>query len=834
MKTLPRPSEIRRWLGDPDSVKLAGQPGDEQEFESRFASLAYLQLKDRSPKLTDYVVGFQMVDRSEDKKKAVGFFGLKAGDTWMYAPAFYVGGDMKGGELLYVRSWELFVPRNDRWVNHLISRRPSSLGKGTSDGPSKFRPNRPDVRRMVRPWELGGTKMGAVKVGTVVVAAPGWDAGAKVAAAELAAGFEAALPFFGALAVDPDRVAAKFAGAAGASDLRKYAGDAGAAHAMLAAAAMSPGVKIGFDRFYGPRFLAALAGTLRSAEIKRAAAIDLADGKKPKFRVAVTETDTVVQRFADRAPDSFKAKLKADLVDADTPGLEEGTRAEALTDGIAVEDRRPEGSASTAYRLEDDGPSGFQTVDQPGVYEVLTRRDGLEKCLVFPGPFGHDGRRTGTLVVPVASPGKAVLAAADRVWARADRGPESLSKAIDGLAGSDAPKERGTYAVVGPDGLATCPFSVSSDAGDGLYRVCWEDDVAIENRSYSDYAGYKRPTYAGFGAGLYEPWNAPVWFTGHPTGAMEHRHRELYVPDGYKVVQLVAPAPKDDSYENSPGKKFRDREILALGWPEDIQLQVKASGREMAVEPKTAGCVLVRDGDVRWECPVKAAQLYLVLEAGLTKAAAAEILAEAARKPVSFVVKRARREFDPGGGRLTDDQRDAPPIPEQEYGDTIDNGGDGLSTQVIGPQFDAVPVDSVNDTMEAPGEYDPFYRPDEEAVQSAQQAADSGLKEVFDASMLTSIARKLSKRPAIDNDIGSMVQAMSRTGTILCLTYYHPETFAEIYGKAELPDLEKSLQTTFEALGDTILDLKEKSGEGRAAIDLGGVGMPDTVSKDEE
>jgi len=225
-----------------------------------------------------------------------------------------------------------------------------------------------------------------------------------------------------------------------------------------------------------------------------------------------------------------------------------------------------------------------------------------------------------------------------------------------------------------------------------------------------------------------------------------------------------------------------------------------------------------------------------VLEAGLRKTAAAELvqLTRTQSRPVEFaVVKTARRYGDVGGGRLTEDVPDAPAFPEEQSDETIDNGGSGLSTRMTEGQFDASPVESLRDTVTEPSDYDPYYRPDEQAVQSAQQAADSGLKEVFDASMLTSIARKLSRRPAIDNDIGSMVQAMSRLGMILCLCYYHPENFAEIYGKSELPDLEKSIQASFEALGDTILDLKEKSGEGRAAIDLGGVGMPDTVAKDE-
>src|SRR5262245_48220755 len=97
----------------------AASIGGEQEsgFEQAFASLAYAYVKDKSPRLIDFMVGFQLVDRNEDNTKAMGVFGFKAGDEWLYGPVFFLNGDLKGHELLYLKKSDTFVPQKENWVN---------------------------------------------------------------------------------------------------------------------------------------------------------------------------------------------------------------------------------------------------------------------------------------------------------------------------------------------------------------------------------------------------------------------------------------------------------------------------------------------------------------------------------------------------------------------------------------------------------------------------------------------------------------------------------------------------------------------------------------------
>ena len=59
--------------------------GGNPNFERSFADLAYAHLKDKAPKLLDFLVGFQVMDKNDDETKAAGVFGFQVGKQWFYA-----------------------------------------------------------------------------------------------------------------------------------------------------------------------------------------------------------------------------------------------------------------------------------------------------------------------------------------------------------------------------------------------------------------------------------------------------------------------------------------------------------------------------------------------------------------------------------------------------------------------------------------------------------------------------------------------------------------------------------------------------------------------------
>ena len=223
-------------------VKQATLGGEQSEgFEQAFSSLAYAYLKDKAPRLLDFIIGFQLVDRNEDNTKAVGIFGFKVGDQWLYAPVFFLNGDLKGHELLYLKKQDMFVPLKENWVNHVISRKPHILGEASAKNTFQLGGLLPNLNRLASP-----------PVATKFSADIGFNC------SEWAQPF---LPFLAAVVADKfDVVFAKHAHVAEALDLRNVLRSfplLKLAHEK--AYQKYPLIKEGFDKFYGKDFWAKMA-----------------------------------------------------------------------------------------------------------------------------------------------------------------------------------------------------------------------------------------------------------------------------------------------------------------------------------------------------------------------------------------------------------------------------------------------------------------------------------------------------------------------------------------------------------------------------------------------
>ena len=72
----------------------------DQEFEKAFSALAHTELEQKAPVLFPYLVGFQLVNKTDDEKNAVAVFGFKIGEQWYYCPVFWMNGMGFGGARL--------------------------------------------------------------------------------------------------------------------------------------------------------------------------------------------------------------------------------------------------------------------------------------------------------------------------------------------------------------------------------------------------------------------------------------------------------------------------------------------------------------------------------------------------------------------------------------------------------------------------------------------------------------------------------------------------------------------------------------------------------------
>lgn len=121
---------------------------DDRTFEQSVAELAVNAVKSKFPELLDYALAFQLVDRSEDDTKAVGFFGCRIGELLLYVPIFFVKGDIKGTDLGYIVEEDRFIPLTEDWINSLIKKKTFTIGEKAPEHRRHLGITGPDLRRL--------------------------------------------------------------------------------------------------------------------------------------------------------------------------------------------------------------------------------------------------------------------------------------------------------------------------------------------------------------------------------------------------------------------------------------------------------------------------------------------------------------------------------------------------------------------------------------------------------------------------------------------------------------------------------------------------------------
>ena len=76
-------------------------------------------------------IGFEVVRKSDDNTRIIGIFAFKVEDSLLFAPVFFLNGDIKG-PLLYRCDTKTFVPANKDWATYLIGSIQDSEGRGNS------------------------------------------------------------------------------------------------------------------------------------------------------------------------------------------------------------------------------------------------------------------------------------------------------------------------------------------------------------------------------------------------------------------------------------------------------------------------------------------------------------------------------------------------------------------------------------------------------------------------------------------------------------------------------------------------------------------------------
>jgi hypothetical protein len=755
------------WWRRPVShwAKAAADPsGSDTSFESAFSNLAHAYLRDKAPKLLDYEVGFQLLDKNEERTKAVGVIGFKLGEQWLYAPVFFLNGDLKGRDLLYVKGQDAFVPLKENWVNYLLGRKPVVLGDSVTRNTSQLGVQSPDLTRLSR------SPVKYAAHGTVM---PAWAVDAMAVVSRMAT----TPVHFG----DP---LGEFVRDTGRDTVRYITEKVAVAYPDLFSA---------IDDFH-PDLLRASAYTPTPvALVKRAAAPDV-----PQVTVHRRTAPTLL----------------------DGVGWSTEQREKYAAGAPVIDDRRV--TATTVYRV--DTPRHATNPTATGIYDVLVSGGDFVRCLVVhAGATGRrdvnrpdrccDSSRSVVVHLEGGSPYNYRVVDPSAVWVVGDSPRKDFEDWFcdlpDGDVGGDG--LTGCRLAIGVTGAATMPFHVSDDAvdsGTGAkgYRVDFDDSLTWG-------------TGRGLGAKPGMPVTDPmlgttksrvthVFFDTGPGRGITVRRDAALVPSGFKVLSLKSAYGDDGALAGLNFGSLGDLWTGLMDGNRKVKVRIADNG-SVSMPELPAGLVTKA-----------AAVAHLVQCEGVREAAAWAMLAATeatAGRVAEFLLVKGAAPGDPVGD-MVENAPGSPSFqdPPSEWEPTI--GGDVPATSPFA-QAEVVPDLMASRTDRSV--YDP-RTPDPSAVQGAQQAAAAGQKEVFDTAMLGPLLRVVRNDDMIDKHLGNLMKGMDSTGRLLFQYYWHGDKYADRYGKQDMPELEDLLRNVFEATGDAILTLKRKTVDplARSGVDV--------------
>lgn len=807
-------------------VKLAELGGDGQDtsFEQSFSNLAHAYLRDKAPTLLDHELGFQLVDRNQENTKAIGVFAFKVGSQRLFAPVFFLKGDLKGHELLYMRNQDMFVPLKENWLNYILNRKPNILGTGVDRNTSRLGVRPPDLNRLTQsPYKF---------------------------ASAIDPDIAPFMPLYGHLGTQDFGAAVQdFATHCQERlDLGHFLKQASlpALDSVVRLFQQKPAIAQAFDRWHG---MSVLSDAIKEAKARLDVHSVLDDPyaavnrNQPRFtRGSILEKSAADD---DNGPDA-KQKIKIitwdqSQVDGLPDDITEEDQEKLLADHLLIKDERKGDEVSVPMQV--DVEQRLSNPTETGIYQVLVKMHGFEKCLVVIDPHGPDGRKNLALVVRLDESARNWgNFSGNAVWVSGQDesllpgGEESWDKWFDSLPDTSSLSEssEGRYMVIGPRRNASCPFRVKREIGESLGTKSYEVDFSDD---FSQFRGH-HPVSSLSDANLYDRWydGQRVHIDAKDGTEMRSHQGDLFVPKGYKVLKLE-PTRADDEERKA---KDSDGPVACCGGPGwDTQSDPppiqpgNLIDATMHIMQKTASLRIDHDGlgysiNHGKSLRENPAIIHLVRDHGLTEDMSRHLLKQASvlhHRGQAFTCRvKYASPFLTDGGPSAPSYND-----EMMFGGYNPMGFNGQTQQSYGMDM---PIPEMSSANTDPSVYNvnPNNMQEPMDVAGVNQAMQTGQREVFDTAMIGSMLKAVRDDTMIDRYLPDLIKGVDRLGRILFMFYWHQDKFADRYGKQDMPELEDSLRNAFEMMGDVVLFLKQKTVEPYPEEDVRDIDLGQTAN----
>lgn len=114
-----------------DWAKHAAAVLDDEAVERAFADQAYSTVAQHAAKLMQppHFLGFELIYSNDEKTRLVGIFAFRINHELIYAPAFFLNGQVRGQEILYRVAPGRTVPLTEEWISFLLEKAQNSPGQ---------------------------------------------------------------------------------------------------------------------------------------------------------------------------------------------------------------------------------------------------------------------------------------------------------------------------------------------------------------------------------------------------------------------------------------------------------------------------------------------------------------------------------------------------------------------------------------------------------------------------------------------------------------------------------------------------------------------------------
>lgn len=737
-----------------------GDQGNDTTFEQAFSDMAHGYLREKAPRLMEYELGFQLLDRDDDTNRATGAFAFQAGSQYMLVPVFFINGAIKGMDILYLRNKDLYTPLDEDWVKMLLSRRPMPMGSSISRNLQQQGVRNPDLRQLSRPYH----KFSALLDGP-----------------------DRPVPVFTDWRVELRTTFAKMATDARVFEPLSLTGfvkqcDAAARDAFVDILQAYPAVAAGVRQFYP------------DAEIMDAVTAPRPQPAPPKQACCGMPT---LRIYGVSVLGSYPPPAELTLADR---------RALVAGETVVKDDREP---AETAKVYRTQLPEAHQNPTKTGVYEVLVVKSGdepaYEKCFV--GQLSNITGATHKCIVRRLSDNVHVLTDLQDVWTKGPEDTEATRKFWEDLpeATFEALSDGREHCLLSPSGDVLFPFSSFSkrrvagrvNALSGHFAAVGPSrsdarrtgEYALRRGNPDPRAG--APDHYAVVAGERVPDHTSVTLCFDELSGPEFVSRDdgLYVPSGAKRLTLSG----DDVVTSFSTKEAQ----LSLYSPRELQADFDRSTDLLEVAKFSADFLInshkfdktaaLTELLTRWQLPLADAREVLDEARHLTKTA--------------YRIKRAESPYLPTNGSYADTP------PEQIEGSYE---GRMQSSPMYERQLDVMP----NDDLRAQGrDFNEFVEPQisPELAQQISRSVEHGDRQVLDAGLMGSAISAVSDEKIFEEDLGKLLKSVSEICRRLLMLYAHYDRFADKYGPENMPELEDLHQNAVTAVGKLVYKLHERS-----------------------